>query len=328
MSAWRNALALLSLFVLPARTRARAVYDLLGTRNTLSESSLYLNLGYWERAETYEQACDALAHRLAESAGLGPGDEVLDVGFGFAAQDLYWLETFRPARITGVNVTPLQVAVGRRRVAERGLDHRIRLLPGSAVALPFAAACFDRVLALETAFHFDTREAFFREAYRVLRPGGRLALADVLPRAEAPRSAKWAVAEFLGRSFWQIPRANMYPAGGYRARLEAAGFREARVVSIRDQVYGPFARHARSRLANPDVAARLDPLVRVLWRASVASDRAWEGLDYVVALAVKPQEAGQKSSTTAKEQSGGDRGSLASRVGAYGNSSNMTMNCQ
>jgi ubiquinone/menaquinone biosynthesis C-methylase UbiE len=291
MSAWRNALALLSLFVLPGRARARVVYDLLGTRNTLSESSLYLNLGYWERATTYEQACEALAHRLAESAGLGPGDEVLDVGFGFASQDLYWLGAFRPARITGVNITPLQVAVGRRRVAERGLDQRIRLLAGSAVALPFHTARFDRVVALETAFHFDTREDFFREAYRVLGPGGRLALADVLPRDPAPRDTRWAVAELLGRSFWQIPRANMYPAGPYRDRLEAAGFRDVRIVSIREQVYLPFARHARGRLAEPDVAARLDPLVRALWRASVASDRAWEGLDYVLAAGEKPTTA-------------------------------------
>jgi hypothetical protein len=96
----------------------------------------------------------------------------------------------------------------------------------------------------------------------------------------------------------------MYPAAAYRARLEAAGFRDARVVSIRDQVYPPFARHARRRLAEPGVAARLDPLVRVLWRASVASDRAWEGLDYVLAGAARPSHAGEKSTTTAQERSG------------------------
>ena len=64
-----------------------------------------------------------------------------------------------------------------------------------------------------------------------------------------------------------------------------------RIVSIREQVYLPFARHARGRLAEPDVAARLDPLVRALWRASVASDRAWEGLDYVLAAGEKPTTA-------------------------------------
>jgi SAM-dependent methyltransferase len=280
-------LALLSLMLHPAR-RPRAVYEVLGTRSGLGEASLYLNLGYWDGADTYDAACQALARRLADAAGLGPGDQVLDVGFGFADQDLYWLETFRPARITGINLTPLHVEVGRRRVAEQRLDTRIALLPGSAVAMPFRAESFSAVLALETAFHFDTRETFFREAYRVLQPGGRLAVADVIPLAASGRSVAVTVAERLGRAFWQIPKANMYPAAVYSAKLAAAGFESARVVSIRDRVYGPFARFARRRLREPDVARRMDPAVRALWRASVRFEAAWASLDYVVATGRKP----------------------------------------
>ena len=61
------------------------VYDLIGT-SSLTENALYLNLGYWRQANTIDEASEALAMLVAERGGMGPGDTVLDCGYGFGDQ--------------------------------------------------------------------------------------------------------------------------------------------------------------------------------------------------------------------------------------------------
>ena len=283
----KQILQVISLFAWPRRSGARVVYDLLGANNNIAEQSLYLNMGYWEEAETYDDACEALARRLGESAELGSDDEVLDAGFGFGDQDIFWIENFRPQRICGLNPSPKQVEHAQKRVAERGLSDRIELQVGSATDIPYAADSFDKIISLEAAFHFVTREDFFSDAYRVLRPGGRIAIADMTPLEGRRRRAVERIGDYLGRRIWQIPQANMYGRAPYIEKLRAAGFESIEWRSIRELVYAPFARYARQRLNDPVVVERMHPLMRAYWKASTANDRAYDPLDYAIITAEK-----------------------------------------
>ncbi len=265
------------------------VYDLLSTRAPTARG-LWLNLGYWREARTLDDACTAMADLLAERAGMGSTDRVLDVGFGFADQDLRWARHPGVQAITGLNITASQVAVARARVAEAGLADRIDLREGSATAMPLPDAAFDVVTALECAFHFDTRERFFAEAFRVLRPGGRLVLADILPMPAAEgvsarlrQRLSWA----MMASKFPIPEANLYTREGYAARLATQGYCEAAVDSIRDRVYVPLHR-CLTRDRAP--ISRLHPILRLPARLALALDAAavYQGLDYVLAFARKP----------------------------------------
>ena len=265
------------------------VYDLLST-GAMTERGLYLNLGYWAEADDLDDACDALAMLVGETARLGPGETVLDVGFGFGDQDLLWMRRLQPARIIGLNITSSQVAVARGRVAEAGLADRIDLRHGSATEMPLPDESVDRVVAVECAFHFRTREAFLHEAWRVLRPGGRLVAADIIPMPATSGGIKRLQQRF---SWWlvagkfPIPRDNVYPRPTYHAKLAMAGFEQVRVESIRDRVYEPLHRYMG---AHPELLRRLHPMTRLPARIALGrrAESVYRGLDYVLASAVKP----------------------------------------
>jgi SAM-dependent methyltransferase len=263
---------------------ARWLYRLAST-HSFSERGLYLNLGYWPEARTIDEACEAMVELVGQAAGLTNTDEVVDVGFGFAEQDIYWTRRFAPRRIIGLNVTPEQVRVARDRVRKLGLEERIDLREGSATATGLPDACCDVVTAVECAFHFDTRERFFAEAARLLRPGGRLVLADSIPTEPDPdpwRHPLQTLWSAVIRSLLAVPPANVYPRDVYAAKLAAAGFEAVKVESIRDQVFPGWH---RALIEDPGLRRRLGPVGWLLRRIPEAQ---YAGFDYVLAVARRP----------------------------------------
>jgi ubiquinone/menaquinone biosynthesis C-methylase UbiE len=201
------------------------------------QESRYLNVGYWEHGVTNSQeAGERLATRLADAAGFKPDDTVLDVGAGYGRQDLRWLQERRIRKVYAVDATPHHVDAAQRHAALEGFADRTEFRVGNATQLQFEDGIFDCVVALDSAFHFHPRSAFFAEAYRVLRAGGVLATADVIPlsgdtRRQSLRSKRFSMYRFT------VPDANWHDRGEYEKQLLHAGFVDPIVTSIRDRVW-------------------------------------------------------------------------------------------
>lgn len=278
----RESLGLARLLLLD-RGSVAEVYELLGAHNNLARDSLYLNLGLWREASTYDEACEALALYVGEVAALGTGQRVCDAGFGFADQDMAWVRHFG-VDVEGFNVTESQVVRARERVAAAGLSGRIALHHASALATGLEDASCDAVIALESAFHFPSRDAFFAEAHRVLKPGGRLVLADLVLVDEARDRVSDRLALHLARAFWRMPASALIRADDYQQKLRDAGFVDLGYEDIGEHVFAGFNAYASERVRDPEVVARVHPLLRRLW-AVPAGRRLF---DYAVIAAVKP----------------------------------------
>lgn len=106
-----------------------------------------------------------------------PTDHVLDIGCGIGGP-ARWIAARTGCRVTGIDLTPDFVEAAGVLTAASGMTSQVRCLQGSALDLPFADQSFDRAYSQNVAMNIANKSRFYAEAFRVLKPGGVLALSN------------------------------------------------------------------------------------------------------------------------------------------------------
>jgi cyclopropane fatty-acyl-phospholipid synthase-like methyltransferase len=195
----------------------------------LNPDNLAVHFGYTD--ETTRSHTDALKNMnrvLADRVQLEPGERVLDAGCGVGGSSL-WLAKERGVDVVGITLAARQVNKARGYAARRGLTHRVQFKVADFTAMPFPDASFDVVWAVESLCHAPRKADFYQEAARVLRPGGRVVVADFL-RAGRPldTTGERLLHEWL--TGWAVP--DIDTPGEHTDHLAAAGFVDTRLDDV------------------------------------------------------------------------------------------------
>ena len=189
-------------------------------------------------------------HDMLEPA---PGSRVLDIGCGTGADVRALAERVGPSgHVVGVDNSARLIAEGVAQSAGRDLPVEFQV--ADAHELPFADSSFDAVRSERVFMHLPDPERGLREMIRVTRPGGHLLIAD-------PDHGMWALDHpdrDLTRTlltWWFDFIANPWIARGMRARLNAAGLADVRVMLLPIVLYGLESADAMTGISKAAAAA-------------------------------------------------------------------------
>lgn len=167
--------------------------------------------------------------------------QVLDLATGTADVPLELVKSPRVQKVVGIDMSKKMVRIGRQKVAEKNLAHRVKLRVGDAQKIPFKDCRFDAVtMAFGIRNVADVSRCLF-ECYRVLKPEGRLLILEfsmppsptmriahlcylryMLPRIGQLLSGNELAYQYLNESIQDFPHGN-----GFIEHIEKAGFDEA-----------------------------------------------------------------------------------------------------
>jgi len=156
---------------------------------------------------------------------LRPGETVVDLGSGAGMDAFLAARQVGPnGRVIGVDMTDAMLAKARENARKTGLDAIVEFRKGNIEALPVEDESVDAIVSNCVINLSPEKERVYREAYRVLRPGGRIMISDVVLERPLPEAVLDSIDAYLGC----VGGASL--RGEYLETIAKAGFRDVKVL--------------------------------------------------------------------------------------------------
>lgn len=142
------------------------------------ENSLSIHYGYWDKkVKSFPQSLLRMNEVMMEAAKIISSDKVLDAGCGVGGSSIF-MATALKCKVTGITLSERQAVQATAQIKQRSLQDIVEIKVADYCATDFPDTSFDVVWGCESICYAEDKQLFIKEAFRLLKPGGRLVVAD------------------------------------------------------------------------------------------------------------------------------------------------------
>ena len=141
-------------------------------------NSLAIHYGYWDKnVKSFPQSLQRMNEVMAEAGRLKTGDVVLDAGCGVGGSSIF-LASKIGCKVVGVSLSEKQIQQARQNAVSKNVSESVAFKAMDYCNTGFPNESFDAVWGCESICYADNKEEFIKEAFRLLKRGGKLIVAD------------------------------------------------------------------------------------------------------------------------------------------------------